>query len=358
MNKLDKISNTEELTSMLSALIKDPKGREYLKTNFNKIKKLYLSSNEELHFFGEAEETSIPNEPVKIKLKNFFLFISALEGLPEFKEEFEDYSYWARLYNEVQIPEYKRPDLKDIFSMSDLELRKINMLSDAKLLKDFVFSKILLSEDSISRQEKAIVLSHISDGKDYEFKSCGTSSLILKTGDKIVKLGLGRRKFEVPYHPRIMMPHFRKRYDDGSCLEVFDYGDTEVADITSEKVLEIYKELEDAGIIWGDASKHNLLILKKDNNLPDYIESEEFNVFGFLEDSIFPTNNHTPLKAGDIVVCDLDMLYAKDDPDCHYGDLDDIVETYVMMQEMRSKSKGESGKITDGNSSKDEDALR
>ena len=358
MNKLDKISNTEDLTKMLLALIKDPKGKEYLKTNFNRIKKLYLSSNEELHFFGEDEEASIPNEPVKTKLKNFFSFISGLEGMTEFKEEFEDYSYWARLYDEVQIPEYKRPDLKDIFSMSDLELRKMNMLSDARLLKDFVFSKILLSEDSISRQEKAIVLSHISDGKDYEFKSCGTSSLILKTGDKIVKLGLGRRKFEVPYHPRIMMPHFRKRYDDGSCLEVFDYGDTEVADITSEKVLEIYKELEDAGIIWGDASKHNLLILKKDNNLPDYIASDEFNVFGFLEDSRFPTNNHTALKAGDIVVCDLDMLYAKDDPDCHYGDLDDIVETYVMMQEMRSKDKNESGKITDGNSSKDEDALR
>ena len=36
---------------------------------------------------------------------------------------------------------------------------------------------------------------HLSE--KYEFKSCGTSSLIIQAGEQIVKLGLGRRKFEI-----------------------------------------------------------------------------------------------------------------------------------------------------------------
>lgn len=182
------------------------------------------------------------------------------------------------------------------------------------------------------RQEKALVLEHISGGNPFQFKSSGTSGLILKTGEQVVKLTLGKRKFEVPYHPRIMMPYFRKKYSDDSCLEVFNYGNVESADITDKKVLEIYKELESDGILWGDASKRNLVVLLKDNDLPDFIASKEFNVFGFLEDSRYPTDNHKPLKAGDIVVCDLDMLYVKGDPDYQLGDVDDIIDAYLMSQ--------------------------
>ena len=135
----------------------------------------------------------------------------------------------------------------------------MDILHELYVLEDHMADyNVTLSEDDLARQEKAIVLAHASDGNDYEFKSCGTSSLILKSGDKVVKLGLGRRKFEVPYHPRIMMPYFRKRYQDGSCIEVFNYGDTKSADITDEKLLEIYKELENDGILWGDARKENL----------------------------------------------------------------------------------------------------
>ena len=73
------------------------------------------------------------------------------------------------------------------------------------------------------------------------------------------------------------------------------------------------------------------LELLEDNVLPDYIrkESEDFNLFGFLKDSRFPTNEHKVLKKGDIVICDLDMLYAKDDPDYEDGLLDDVIREYL-----------------------------
>jgi len=75
--------------------------------------------------------------------------------------------------------------------------------------------------------------------------------------------------------------------------------------------------------------------LTKDNDLPDFIASEDFNLFGFLEDARYPTNNHIALKAGDIVICDLDMLYVKGDPDYEVGILDDIIANYLLAQKMK-----------------------
>jgi len=319
---------------MLAYLMKENAGRKFIKEKFEKIKNLFLNNQENNKFFSGPNKRFF-GEGVNTQLNSFFQFIRTLKGIPEFEDEYNHYSYWEKLYDELKIPEYQKPSLDDIFKMKETELRKINAARDGKVIKDVVFSRILLAENKEEREEKAMVLEEVAQGKTYKFRNCGTSSLIIQAGEQVVKLGLGRRKFEIPYHPRIMMPYFRKKYSDDSCLEVFNYGDIESAEITNEKLLEIYKELEKAGIIWGDASKKNLAVLKKDNDLPKFIKSKEFNMFGFLEDSKFPTNNHIALKAGDIVVCDLDMLYAKGDPDCHFGDLDDIVEDYIDEQKIR-----------------------
>lgn len=329
MNKLDKISNTAELNDMLAYLMKENAGRKFIKEKFEKLKNLFLNNQEDSRFFSGPNKRFF-GEGINIQLNSFFQFIRTLKDIPEFEDEYNHYSYWGKLYDELKIPEYEKPSIDDIFKMKETELRRINVARDGKIIKDVVFSRILLAENKEEREEKAIVLQEVAQGNPYEFISCGTSSLIIQAGEQVVKLGLGRRKFEIPYHPRIMMPYFRKKYSDESCLEVFNYGDIETAEITDERLLEIYKELEESGIIWGDASKKNLAVLKKDNDLPEFIKSKEFNLFGFLQDDRFPTNNHIALKTGDIVVCDLDMLYTKEDPDCHFGDLDDVIEDYLM----------------------------
>lgn len=135
------------------------------------------------------------------------------------------------------------------------------------------------------------------------------------------------------------MPWFRKKYSDNSVLEVFNYGNTKSADITDDILLEIYKEFEAAGIKWGDARKTNLLVLESDNVLPDFIKSSQFNLFGFLEDDRFPTNNHKALKKGDLVVCDLDMLYAVDDPEYQEGLLDEVIEKYLYSKKVRQQEE-------------------
>ena len=319
MRDLENIFNFNEQMEQINALLQNPEGIRYLKENFEKIKKLILS------------------KPGDNRLNGFNNFIRSLKDIPEFQEEYDEYAYWADLYDEIKIQDYNVDDPIDVFKLDDKEIKKLIIANEGKSIKNRVFRDIILTEDSVSREEKKLILQEKAQGGEYEFRSCGSTSLIIQTGDLVIKLGLGRRKYEVPYHPRIMMPYFRKRYNDGTCLEIFDYGDVESADITDEKLLEIYKEFEDAGIMWGDASKRNLLVLLKDNNLPDYIASEEFNVFGFLEDSRYPTNHHVPLKAGDFVVCDLDMLYVKGDPAFRYGDIDEVIEEYIISKEREAE---------------------
>ena len=119
-------------------------------------------------------------------------------------------------------------------------------------------------------------------------------------------------------------------------MEIFNLGVTDPAKITDQKLLEIYKELEDAGIRWEDAKKENLLVLTKDNEIPDFVQSEDFNLFGFLKDERFPTKKHKALKKGDIVICDLDMLYTLDEQTYLSGDPDYIISRYLMLKKNKN----------------------
>ena len=193
--------------------------------------------------------------------------------------------------------------------------------------RDVIFRNILRSEDL---DEKLYILETVTNGNKCEYKTIGNDSIIFQVGDQIIKLGEDLdEQFEIPYHPRLMMPYFRKKYKDRSVLEVYNLGNAESIKITDEELLEIYKELEEAGILWGDARKDNLLVLLSDNVLPDFIKSEDFNLFGFMKDEKFPTTNHKVLKKGEVVICDLYFLFAKGDPNYKEGCLDQVILDYI-----------------------------
>lgn len=320
-------------------------GEEAIVENFDELFK-FCFSNRDIMFISAL---STANGIKKAKenfdalkeeatVEEFFRFIEKVKDIPEFEEEYKRYSFWVRMYSQVMPADPENLDIYQIMELNSQQAKKMLELQDAPKIINLTFKKLITSNDL---EEKQLILEAVSNGKPFEYKSIGSSSLVLKTGEQIVKLGSGRRKFEVPYHPRIMMPYFRKQYEDNSVLEVYNLGITESAQITDYELLNIYKELESAGILWGDARKENLLVLREDNNLPDFIRnSPDFNVFGFLEDAEFPTNEHKVLKKGDIVICDLDYLYAKDDPDYSEGMPDDIIEAYLISKRRKDKGEG------------------
>lgn len=256
-----------------------------------------------------------------LDVEDFFNFIKAIANIEELEEEYQKNIFWANLYDDLVIP------LPETL-MYRLRVEQGLQYRSKVLLKRKIFKKIMSLDDE-ERAEKELILREIAGESKYQFKSAGFTSLVMQAGDKIVKLGEWKFKYRIPYHPRIMMPHFRKKYSDNSVLEVYNLGNTKSVQITDQELLKIYKELEAAGIIWGDAKKDNVLVLLQDNELPDFVRSEDFNLFGFLEDERFPTKNHKALKAGELVICDLDCLYAIDDPDCGHKDPDQIIIEYI-----------------------------
>lgn len=305
--------SNRDVDNIVIPMLQDEVGRQKVRSHFETIKDKFLRG---------------------LNAKGFLNTIKALKGIEGFEDIYEEYGFWAELYDQIQTPKKRILPINKVLKLSQKEAEKIIGDNVSEGIKEQEFVRILSSD---SREEKKLILQEVANGNPYQYKACGTTSFIIQAGDQIVKLGEAKRKYEVPYHPRIMMPYFRKKYEDDTTLEVFNYGNTGAAEITDEKLLEIYKELEDAGIRWGDARKANLLVLTKDNDLPDFIKSKEFNLFGFLEDSRFPTNNHQALKKGDIVICDLDMLYTMEDPSYQEGLLDDIIDSYLSSKRRLAK---------------------
>lgn len=190
------------------------------------------------------------------------------------------------------------------------------------------FEAILQYED---REELEYIIKDISQGEKIEKIAFGSSSVVFKTGKNqeiIFKIGFNRQKYKIPYHPRIMQPLFRKKYTNNLYLEIFYMGEYENADITGEEVLEIFKELEKAGIFWGDARPENIVRLKKKNDIPDYIGGKYINLFGY-DDENLTRDQFVALQVGDYVICDLDFLFKMDDPQKSMGNVCPEVYDYM-----------------------------
>ena len=314
-------------------------GRDAIAKNFENLIK-FSHTNLDL-IFSSALDTPDGKKAIKENLKilqnnpkDFFKFIISVKDIDEFKEEYNKYSFWAELYflidtydSEIGLSEnhlynsYEKSNRKNIYFQK----------------RERIFYNLLKSNDE-ELEEKRMILEKVANGNKFKYKTMGNDSIVFQAGNQIIKLGEDfENQYKIPYHPRIMMPYFRKKYKDNSVLSVFNLGNVKSIKITDEKLLEIYKELEEAGILWGDARKDNLLVLLSDNTLPDFIRSADFNLFGFLKDDRFPTNNHKPLKKGDIVICDLGFLFAKGDPNYTEGRMDLIISKYILKKSIETK---------------------
>jgi len=302
ISKLPNISRTANPNNFLkfiSELLKYQDGANAVKKNFEKIKK---GCFENKFRFRKTK--------VSAGVTMFFDFIENLKDVPELQEEYELYGYFLKLYNSIDLEKSKDFDSASYITK----------------LRERVFKRILNSKYS---EEMKAVIDYISqkDG-DFKFYAVGGTTLVFKTNTQVIKLGI-KEDFKVPYHPRLMMPYFRKQYETGVSLEVFNFADAKSAEnISDEQLLEIYKELENDGIFWGDAKKNNLFFILKPNKVPNFIVSKDFNVFGFIEDSRFPTTNHKELPVGSLLIGDLDYIYPIDDPNRTIGNPARVIREY------------------------------
>lgn len=141
----------------------------------------------------------------------------------------------------------------------------------------------------------------------------GWYSNIFQIGNKILKVGVPRRTYEIPNHRRILQPFLRENFEtkDGkpfACIELSEA--VAVQKLMNYTVLyDIYKELREAGIVWGDAKTENIGILN-DVNLPKYNKQPFQNNPEFV--GLNGEIKEQPLDIGDYVILDTDFLYALD----------------------------------------------
>ncbi len=195
---------------------------------------------------------------------------------------------------------------------------------------------IIIKEEK--QEEIELELKDLSNGKPIEFLSLGGYSLVFQTNEKVFKLGAERAKFLIEkYHPRLMYPILRKKYNENLYIEAYEKGEID-SNITDEELLLVYEELYRTGLIWLDARKANLVRLKKDNVLPEYVRQKDDTKSGFGVN----TSKHIVLKKGELVVCDLDYIYSKDDQKLISGDYidssDDIVKEFRKKLELEERN--------------------
>ena len=162
---------------------------------------------------------------------------------------------------------------------------------------------------------KAIVKELQGKNKEEKPQYCsnGAFSINYNINGRRLKIGHSKQIYNIPYHPKIMYPIFRKNYffDDinkNLYIEVYEEGENDKEKITEQELVETYLKLRKSGYFWSDAHKRNLVRLKKDNKIPDYVIKNNHKMFGFNVKN-GKKEEHKELKKGEVVVCDLDSIY-------------------------------------------------
>lgn len=262
------------------------------------------------------------------------------------------------------------PDLAKMYSnikeVCPEEFEKVSFIIDkiytpAKSKNDYSFNpnqidKIcsrLIEQDRAEDIEKlANFLSDqgVIDTGIIKFLGCGWFNMAVQAGDKVIKLGVPdgeKEKPKIPYHPRLLQPIVRKNDVSKDAehpigIEIYEVVDMDT-EITDEEILEVYKELREAGIKWTDIKRENLGRLRKDNypheighNVPVPPE-----MLGIQESGV----ERKILKAGEIVIIDLDCLeLALNEKGSNFTKTADVpacVWEYEMEYQNRIKQKDE-----------------
>ena len=181
------------------------------------------------------------------------------------------------------------------------------------------------------------------DYTDIEFEGDGVFSMVYIIGDKALKIGSELHEFNIPNHRRLLQPLYRKNYLSKAgtvfgCIQLFPKTDTyiPIEDKTDENLYQIYKDFRKDKIIPIDIKWENLSKLLSDN-IPTWngrrlhISPESVGLDG--------EKRWVPLKKGEIVMHDLDMVYRENDPNIPWEKMSDdckrLEEKYE--EELRSK---------------------
>lgn len=311
------LENTKiDISDIINCFEKNPKINQLIKNNLDRV----LERTENNHYYSEQIQkilyTVLKNidfnqedsKPYHKKLRETYQAIledeNCISGIPPILEEMKKVEGLKDLYEENQ---YIMENFYEILPSDEAytKFRKEKSLYNTTI-------GIIIKENH-AKKIKAIV-QEMAEGKNEfpKYESNGNFAMTYKINNKRFKIGYEKQIFRIPYHPRIMYPIFRQEYTSKDekrklYVEVYEEGENDHENITDEELVQVYLELREAGFFWSDAHKRNLVRLKKDNKLPDWVIKNDHTMFGFIDNN----QEHKVLKKGELVICDLDSIYKE-----------------------------------------------
>ena len=149
---------------------------------------------------------------------------------------------------------------------------------------------------------------------DIERKNSGAFTHVYKIGNKVLKIGTPKLLHEIPNHRRIIQPLLRRELPSSGEGAIYVEVEEAVEPVHDPRyftqLYEIYKELRDDGLIWGDPKLANIGILQKENKQVLHGEylPVDYKTLGFMNN---PIGN--PLKKGQLVIIDPDYIFKVGD---------------------------------------------
>ena len=166
----------------------------------------------------------------------------------------------------------------------------------------------------------------------------GSSTNVYLIGNKVLKVGAPKVRYNIPNHKRILQPLTRKNFTSrNGCpfvnVEITDYVSTYIDQEAKRKVaisslkedgkIEntenlsdddilylLYKEIRDSGILITDFAWRNLGVLQKENT--PTLHNQKIKVSPNSV-GLYPPIENDILEKGEIVYIDLEHIYKEDD---------------------------------------------
>lgn len=146
------------------------------------------------------------------------------------------------------------------------------------------------------------------DLENINYLANGFTSTVFSVGDKIIKIGKKRIKFDAKFSGYLLQPYLRKEFLDieGNVIFTVEVQDKcATTNIEQQKIDEFKESLkkEFEQFVWMDASDENVFVLLKDNTRKISPKEDGFSYEG-IED-------YAPKgKKGDCVIGDTDFIYS------------------------------------------------
>lgn len=280
-----------ELGNLLSVLFYNPMYYEKVVSMFDYLSSFFAPNNIEQVISAFLRVN--PNS--KIIANNYETFLENAKTKVQAMQIIQNTSHISKCKDIIDTYNSTILDLKDYPFLADLNI--------GTMLKIINYGCL---------DEIKSIFNEYSDGnlKDIKFLSNGFTSTVFIAGDKVIKIGKKRVKFDSFFSKYLLQPYYRK--------EIKDFNDNVIATIEvqdvclnlgldTEKVANFMDKINsEEDFVWADCNPSNVFLLLKDNNRKIPPTEDGFSYSGV--ESTVPVG-----KKGDLVIGDTDFIFSKND---------------------------------------------